>query len=340
MCIPPHAQPFGAQLLAKGGIAEKLGEASGNIRDIERVDAQGCVGRDLRNRGPVGDEARRAAGHGFERRQAESFVERRIDESARRSEERRQVGIIDSAEQARIRGQRRRVGAGEDMVRAAPTRDDQLKARLPALRPCLEQADDILARRKRADEYCKVFRQCELAAQSVDLGRRLREEAIMVDAERRDVDRIGGEAECFDQALLGEFGNGDDPAHPRQQEPPLIAVPAAEAGRIALRTIDRRNIVDGDDLVPHADRARARGAPQELTARLEGKRGLFPDMTEGPPHHLGRLDGPDGVGLSFEKFQRIALHPRERGAENANVANDHHFHRGRSPPCFDLRQIY
>jgi hypothetical protein len=41
---------------------------------------------------------------------------------------------------------------------------------------------------------------------------------------------------------------------------------------------------------------------------------------------LGRLDGPDGVGLALEKLQRVALHTRERRAENANVADNHHIH--------------
>jgi hypothetical protein len=282
--------------------------------------------RYLRYRGAIGHQAWSAARHGLERWQAEPFVERRIDKSACRSEERRQVGIIDSAEQARIRRQRWRIGAGEDVVRPATPGNDQLKARLPALRPRLEQANDILARRKRADEYRKVFRQCELAAQRLDASRRLREEAVMIDTERRDVDRIGGQAECCDQALLGEFGNRDDRARPRQQEPPLIAVPAAEARRITLRTFDRRNIVDGDDLVPHADGAGAGRAPQEMTARLKGEHGLFPDMTKkGTLHRLRRLDGSDGVGLAFEKFQRIALNARERRAENANIADNHHF---------------
>jgi hypothetical protein len=86
--------------------------------------------------------------------------------------------------------------------------------------------------------------------------------------------------------------------------------------------------VDGDDLVRDTDWARACRAPQEVTARLKGEQGLFPDMTEWTRHHLGRLDGPHGVGLAFEKFQRIALHARERRAKNANVANDHVSHPG------------
>jgi hypothetical protein len=46
---------------------------------------------------------------------------------------------------------------------------------------------------------------------------------------------------------------------------------------------------------------------------------------KGTLHRLRRLDGSDGVGLALEKFERIALNARERRAENANIADNHHF---------------
>ena len=98
-------------------VVEDGADRTGDVGRVERVAQRRGTARGLGQRGGVGGDHGRAAGHGLEHDEPEPLVQRRVHERGGAAQQRVQAGVVDVAEQLDPVAVQRRplagVGAGE-----------------------------------------------------------------------------------------------------------------------------------------------------------------------------------------------------------------------------------
>ena len=236
-------QTPGARLPRKRRIGQDPLQLAGEVERVVRVEEQRVVGDHLDQAGGARGQRRRAARHGFQRRETESFVRRGEDEGVALTVQPDQVRFGNMLAKAQLRC-RDAVAGGRDLQPASllleqSPREGQVPALAQTFGQLRERREDqlhVLPRIDRAD--IEQERPVELIARAqrralgiVQAG--LTEIGVHAAADHRD--RFGRDVQPLDRLPARIFGHGKEQVGPLEELRPSEPVKPGELlGEIPL----------------------------------------------------------------------------------------------------------
>ena len=257
--------------------------------------AQGGVAHHFRERRGVGTHHRRAAGHGFQRREAESLRQREEDERRGAAVQGRQQGVVHPAgpvDPRRDHGRTRRP-ENPGIARLARQHQPHVVGQLrqePG--PDLQQGGQVFPRLDGPKgKHIVSAGKAQGPGGGLALLRGTGREAG-ADTVRDHHDPLRRDPGARQDPAAGIFGRGDDPAHPAGQPGDQASEQPGEPGGEPLGVVQRDDVVDGDHLLPHPERTGDVGTPQQAPPPPSRQQDLVPEQVL----QSFRLPGPAGAG--------------------------------------------